>query len=112
MNKLKMEVEGDAVVVATRHFDAEPKLVYRAHLEPELIQRWMLGPDGWTMPVCVSDARPGGKIRFEWSDGKGGGVASTSPANTSSCDGTKPAVRVTLRDRRAPRGHDRVQGFL
>jgi uncharacterized protein YndB with AHSA1/START domain len=42
-------------------------MVYRAHTEPELIQRWMLGPEGWTMPVCICDARPGGKIRYEWS---------------------------------------------
>lgn len=40
--------------------------------EPELIQRWMLGPEGWTMPVCISEARPGGGIRYEWSNGKGG----------------------------------------
>ena len=25
------------------------------------------------MPVCISEARPGGKIRYEWTDGKGGG---------------------------------------
>jgi uncharacterized protein YndB with AHSA1/START domain len=25
------------------------------------------------MPVCINDARPGGKIRYEWSDGKGHG---------------------------------------
>jgi uncharacterized protein YndB with AHSA1/START domain len=25
------------------------------------------------MPVCISDAKPGGKIRFEWTDGKGSG---------------------------------------
>ncbi len=25
------------------------------------------------MPVCVCDARPGGKIRYEWANGKGGG---------------------------------------
>ena len=37
-----------------------------------LIQQWMLGPDGWTMPVCVCDARPGGKFHYEWAnvDGK------------------------------------------
>jgi uncharacterized protein YndB with AHSA1/START domain len=32
-----------------------------------------LGPDGWTMPVCICEARPGGKIRYEWTNGKGGG---------------------------------------
>ena len=25
------------------------------------------------MPVCICEARPGGKIRYEWSDGKGHG---------------------------------------
>ena len=32
----------------------------------------MLAPDGWTMPVCVCEPKPTGKIRFEWADGKGG----------------------------------------
>lgn len=73
MTKLKIETEGDRFVVVTRRFAAPPEAVYRAHTEPELIQRWMLGPDGWSMPVCVCDARPGGKIRYEWANGKGGG---------------------------------------
>jgi uncharacterized protein YndB with AHSA1/START domain len=47
--------------------------VYRAHIDPELIQQWMLGPEGWSMPVCLVEVKPGGKIRYEWSDGKGGG---------------------------------------
>ena len=25
------------------------------------------------MPVCINEAKPGGKIRYEWSDGKGRG---------------------------------------
>jgi uncharacterized protein YndB with AHSA1/START domain len=73
MSKLTLTTEGDVHVVVTRRFAAPPEAVYRAHVEPELLQRWCLGPDGWTMPVCISDARPGGKIRFEWSDGKGRG---------------------------------------
>ncbi len=56
-----------------RRFEASPGDVYRAHVDPELVQQWMLGPDGWTMPVCINEAKPGGKIRYEWSDGKGGG---------------------------------------
>lgn len=73
MSKLTLKTEGDKHVVVTRRFDAPPEAVYRAHTEPALLQKWLLGPDGWTMPVCVSEARPGGKIRFEWEDGKGGG---------------------------------------
>jgi uncharacterized protein YndB with AHSA1/START domain len=73
MSKLTLKTEGDRYVVVIRRFAASPEAVYRAHTESELVQKWMLGPEGWTMPVCVSEAKPGGKIRYEWSDGKGGG---------------------------------------
>jgi uncharacterized protein YndB with AHSA1/START domain len=73
MSKLTLKTEGDRHVVVVRHFAAPPEHIYRAHTEPALLQKWLLGPDGWTMPVCVSEAKPGGKIRFEWTDGKGGG---------------------------------------
>lgn len=73
MSKMTLKTEGDRFVVVTRHFAAPPEAVYRAHTEPELIKRWMLGPPGWTMPVCVNEAYPGGKIRLEWSDGNGHG---------------------------------------
>jgi uncharacterized protein YndB with AHSA1/START domain len=77
MSKMTLKTEGDRYVVVTRKFAASPEAVYRAHTEPQLIQKWMLGPDGWTMPVCINEAKPGGKIRFEWSDGKGNGFYST-----------------------------------
>ena len=73
MSKLTLKTEGDTHVVVTRRFAAPPKSVYRAHTEPQLLQKWLLGPDGWTMPVCISEPKPGGKIRYEWSDGKGAG---------------------------------------
>ena len=73
MSKMTLKTEGDRHVVVTRRFAAPPEAVYRAHTEPALIQKWLLGPDGWTMPVCINEARPGGKIRYEWSDGKGNG---------------------------------------
>lgn len=74
MAKLDIQTEGDTHVVVTRHFAAPPERVYRAHTEPALIQQWMLGcDDGWTMPVCINDARPGGQIRYEWKDGDGNG---------------------------------------
>jgi uncharacterized protein YndB with AHSA1/START domain len=73
MSALTLVTEGDTHVVVTRRFAAPPEAVYRAHTEASLVQKWMLGPEGWTMPVCINEARPGGKIRYEWSDGKGGG---------------------------------------
>ena len=73
MGKMTLQIEGDRYVVVKRRFAASPEAVYRAHTEPALIQKWMLGPDGWTMPVCICEARPNGKIRYEWTNGSGGG---------------------------------------
>jgi uncharacterized protein YndB with AHSA1/START domain len=73
MSKLELTTEGERYVVVKRRFEAPPEAVYRAHLDPKLIQEWCLGPDGWTMPVCVNEGQPGGKIRYEWANGKGGG---------------------------------------
>jgi uncharacterized protein YndB with AHSA1/START domain len=73
MTELVIRTEGDTHVVITRHFAAPPELVFRAHTETELIQKWMLGPEGWTMPVCISELRPGGAFRYEWADGNGNG---------------------------------------
>jgi uncharacterized protein YndB with AHSA1/START domain len=70
MSKLSLKTEGDRFVVATRTFAAPPEAVYRAFTDPKILQRWLLGPEGWTMPVCICEAKPGGKIRYEWSNGK------------------------------------------
>jgi uncharacterized protein YndB with AHSA1/START domain len=34
--------------------------------KPELVKRWLLGPDGWSMPVCEIDLRVGGAYRYVW----------------------------------------------
>jgi uncharacterized protein YndB with AHSA1/START domain len=73
MSKLTLKIEADKHVVVTRRLAAPPEAVYRAHTDPKLIQKWMLGPEGWSMPVCICDARPAGKIRYEWANGKGRG---------------------------------------
>ncbi len=73
MPPLNLTTDGDTQVLVTRRFAAPPDLVWRAHTDPSLIQRWMTGPDGWTMPRCESDPRPGGAFRFDWADGTGNG---------------------------------------
>ncbi len=57
---------GDREIVWTRVFDAPRQLVFDAHTKPELVKRWLLGPDGWSMPVCDIDLRPGGRFRWVW----------------------------------------------
>ena len=73
MSKMNLTLEGDTHVVVTRRFDFGPDLVYRAHTDCSIIPKWLTGPDGWSMPVCECDNRPGGKIRYEWVDGAGNG---------------------------------------
>jgi uncharacterized protein YndB with AHSA1/START domain len=46
--------------------------VWRAHHEPDLVRRWLLGPDGWEMPVCEVAAQVGGTYRYEWQPVGGG----------------------------------------
>jgi len=53
-------------VAMTRVFDAPRRLVFDAWTSPEHVPHWMLGPEGWTMPVCEIDLRPGGAWRFVW----------------------------------------------
>src|SRR3970040_1417373 len=70
---LKVTAHGDRQIVMTRGFDAPRTLVFDAHTKPEHVKRWLLGPPGWSMPVCEIDLRVGGKYRYVWrrdSDGK------------------------------------------
>lgn len=50
----------------TRSFAAPRPLVFAAFTTPDLVRRWMLGPPGFTMPVCEIDLRPGGLFRYVW----------------------------------------------
>ena len=45
--------------------------VWRAHNEPALMKRWLLGPDGWTMPVCEVATKVGESYRYEWESADG-----------------------------------------
>lgn len=70
---LEVTLPSDREVRVTRSFNAPRELVWDAHAKPELIQKWMLGPPGWTMPVCEMDVRVGGAYRWRWcseEDGK------------------------------------------
>ncbi|MDH6236722.1 SRPBCC family protein [Cryobacterium sp. CG_9.6] len=40
--------------------------VWRAHADAGLMQQWLLGPDGWSMPVCEVATNIGESYRYEW----------------------------------------------
>ena len=63
---LEIGTPSDREIRMTRVFDAPRELVFDAHTKPELVKRWLLGPDGWSMPVCEIDLRVGGAYRWVW----------------------------------------------
>ena len=64
--KLQLTARGEREIVMTRSFDAPRRLVFNAFTQPELLQRWLLGPPGWSMPVCKVDLKVGGSYRYVW----------------------------------------------
>jgi uncharacterized protein YndB with AHSA1/START domain len=65
----------DNELVVTRVVDAPRRLVFDAWTNPKHIPQWLLGPEGWTMPVCEIDLRAGGKWRYVWRKSDGAEMA-------------------------------------
>lgn len=119
---LTISADGDTSVVIRRSFRAPPELVYDCWTVPALLRRWLLGPPGWSMPVCTVDARIGGTYRYEWTrDGgektmglTGTFVALDRPSLLVSTelfdeDWTGGPAEVTIRLSRVSDGTDMVQ---
>ena len=80
IDKAQVTLPSEREVQVTRSFRAPRALVYKAYTEPELVKRWLLGPPGWSMPVCEMDVRVGGRYRWRWrndADGNEFGFAGT-----------------------------------
>jgi uncharacterized protein YndB with AHSA1/START domain len=65
-DSFKLSTPGDREIQVARDFHAPRQLVFDAFTKPDLERRWMLGPEGWTMPVCEIDLRVGGAYRYVW----------------------------------------------
>jgi uncharacterized protein YndB with AHSA1/START domain len=91
------ETPTDREVVATRVFDAPRRLVFDAWTKPEHLQQWLLGPEGWTMPVCEIDLRPGGKWRYVWRKDSGKEMEMTGTVVE-----VKPPERLVTTERWGP----------
>lgn len=82
---LSVSTPTPTTVVVTRDFHAPRPLVWDAFTRPDLLRRWMIGPDGWTMSVCEMDFVPGGRFRYVWSKpgaddmGMGGAYVAIEP---------------------------------
>ncbi len=67
-----IQILSDTRIRVSRVIRGTVDQVWRAHHEPELLRRWLLGPEGWTMPVCEVAATVGEKYRYEWETADGG----------------------------------------
>jgi uncharacterized protein YndB with AHSA1/START domain len=74
---LKVAAGGEREIVMTRVFDAPRELVFDAWTRPELLKRWLYGPEEWPLAVCEIDPRVGGALRFVWRhrDGRNMGMS-------------------------------------
>jgi uncharacterized protein YndB with AHSA1/START domain len=68
---LKLTTPSDREIATTRVFDAPRILVFSALTKPDLLMQWLLGPPGWTMPVCEIDLRVGGAYGYVWRHANG-----------------------------------------
>jgi uncharacterized protein YndB with AHSA1/START domain len=68
---LQLTTPADREIQMTRVFVAPRHLVFDAFTKPEFVRRWLLGPEGWTMPVCEIDLRVGGGYRYVWRHANG-----------------------------------------
>jgi uncharacterized protein YndB with AHSA1/START domain len=75
---LKVTAFREQEIVMTRVFKASRNLTFEALSGPKLVKRWLLGPPGWSLPVCKIDLKVGGALRFEWrnDDGRELGMSS------------------------------------
>lgn len=60
------QILSDTQVRISRIIRGTVEQIWNAHHDPAMLQRWMLGPDGWTMPVCEVTTEVGGAYRYEW----------------------------------------------
>ena len=71
MNETVITAEpGMPLITITREFDAPRDLVFRAHVDPELLVQW-LGPRDLTTTIDCYDARDGGTWRYVQKDADG-----------------------------------------
>ncbi|MCU0801980.1 MAG: SRPBCC domain-containing protein [Rhodobacteraceae bacterium] len=76
MAEFAIAAAGDTGISISRHFAAPVADLVKAHLEPDLLMRWMAIPEA-PLTLCEVDARPGGGFRYAWAEGPEGTMALT-----------------------------------
>ncbi|HET8604590.1 MAG TPA: SRPBCC family protein [Marmoricola sp.] len=66
------QVLDDTTVRVSRVIRGSVDRVWAAHHDPELLSRWLLGPEGWSMPICETATEVGQSYRYVWQERDGG----------------------------------------
>lgn len=61
MKSAAVGTRSETQVEVVRSFESPIQPVWNAFTRTELVSRWMLGPPGWSMPICEMDFRVGGR---------------------------------------------------
>ncbi len=66
------QILSDTQVRVARVIRGSVAQVWHAHNDADLMKQWLLGPDGWTMPVCEIATNVGDTYRYMWEPVGGG----------------------------------------
>jgi uncharacterized protein YndB with AHSA1/START domain len=72
--KVKVTTPSEREIAMARTFSAPRGLLYKAWTTPELLKRWLYGPDDWRLTDCEIDLKVGGAIRWVWRHHDGGNM--------------------------------------
>jgi uncharacterized protein YndB with AHSA1/START domain len=65
-SRLEFATPSEREIRVARTFNAPAELVFECHTKPEYLKKWLLGPPGWSMPICDVDLTVGGRYRYVW----------------------------------------------
>ena len=72
--RLTVTTPSDREIAMARTFNARRELVFKAWTTPELLKRWLFGPEDWRLMDCDVDLKVGGAIRWVWRHQDGGSM--------------------------------------
>lgn len=67
----ELQVLSDTQVRTSRIIRGPAQAIWDAHHDADVLRQWLLGPDGWTMPVCEVATSVGDSYRYEWEKSDG-----------------------------------------
>jgi len=70
--RAEAQLLSDTQVRVARVIRGSVDQVWHAHNDADLMKQWLLGPDGWTMPVCEIATSVGDTYRYVWEPAGGG----------------------------------------